>query len=156
MSEEKNKTKFEQIIDDISNSTSELILSWTKHSAGDISNWFSLMESIVQIIENKYGKTIKGIDKANIATKAIIDVAHNLWDKYTSELSDEEKEHLKNGDLKILCVIMDNPSILTASTSFLKKLLDHIDTDGDGEITANECKMFWCCGNANACSKEDK
>lgn len=153
MSEEKSKTKFESIIDEITKDASELILSWTKQSAGDITNWFSLMESLVEIIENKYGRTIKGVEKANIATKAIITVAQSLWDKYTSDLSDEEKDHLRNGDLKILSIIMDNPSILKASTSFLKKLLDHIDKDGDGEITADECKMFWCCGNVNACSK---
>ena len=154
MGEESKTNNFQEIIDDITEQASSLILDWTRSNAGDISQWFSLMESLVSIIQNKYGKILKGIEKADVATNAIISLAQKLWDKYTNELSEAEIEDLRNGELKILVVIMDNPAILKASTSIFKQLLNYIDKDGDGEISQDECKMFWCCGNANVCNKK--
>ena len=71
-------------------------------------------------------------------------------------LTEEEQLVLRQGDLKVLCTILDNPSILTASTGFLRRLLDYIDTDDDGEITKNECLAFLCCGNTDPCPLKKK
>ena len=148
--------KIDNAVTKISDEIAELVHEWTQKEAGDISQWFAVMESIVKIIQNKYGDSLTGIEKAEVATKGIVSIAQQLWSKYIDGLTEEEVEKLRNGDLKILVVIIDNPSILQASTTFFKKLLNYIDKDGDGEITQEECCMFWCCGNPNPCGKKKK
>jgi len=149
-----------QVLDDIVKEITEksagLILEWTKERAGDIAQWFSLMESIVKITQDNYAGQLTGIEKADVSTRAVLGLAQQLWDKWTDGLSDEEKHQMRQGELKTVAIIMDNPAILKASTSFLKKLLNFIDKDGDGEISADECKMFWCCGSTNVCKKKSK
>ena len=144
----------DDIIKEITEKSAELILEWTKENAGDIGQWFSLMESIVKITQDNYGGKLSGIEKAEVATAAVLGLAQQLWDKWTEGLSEVEKTQVREGELKTIAIIMDNPSILKASTSFLKKLLNYIDKDGDGEISADECKMFWCCGSVNVCNKK--
>ena len=144
----------DDIVKEMTEKSAELILEWTKENAGDIGQWFSLMESIVKLTQDDYGGKLTGIQKADVSTRAIVNLAHQLWDKWTDGLSEEEKKQVREGELKTVALIMDNPAILKASTSFLKKLLNYIDKDGDGEISADECKMFWCCGSVNVCNKK--
>lgn len=122
----------------------ELIVGWTKGAAGDICNWFSLMERVISVVQTTYKGKLTGIQKAEVATGTVIGLAQQLWDKWTSGLSGEERLRLKCGELKIMVMIMDNPEILNASTPFLKRLLNYVDRDRNGEITAGECKHAFC------------
>ena len=145
--EEQVKDKVTQMVEAASN----LIEGWTKQDAGDIGKWFGVMESLVKLVQDKHVGEMTGIEKAELATDTIIQLARKCLKKHIDGLSKEEADKLKNGELKMLLVIIENPSILKASTSIFKKILQSIDKDGDGNISAEECKMFWCCGKLDAC-----
>ena len=151
-----SEDKFTQSIDQIVEQCSELVLDWTNQKAGNMLSWYSVMQSIMGVIENKWGKSLKGLEKAEIATGAVVKIARNVWDKTIEGMTEEEQQELRSGELKILCLLMDNPEILSASTSILKKVLNYIDVDGDGEISAAECKYFWCCGKLRGLPKPTK
>ena len=131
---EPSEDKFTQSIDQIVEQCSELVLNWTNQKAGNMLSWYSVMQSIMGVIENKWGKSLKGIEKAEVATAAVVKIARNVWDKTIVDMTEEEQQELRTGELKILCLLMDNPEILSASTSILKKVLNYIDVDGDGDV----------------------
>ena len=113
--------------------SSSLIDGWSSEDAGDIGKWFGVMESLVKLIQDEYVGKMTGIEKAELATNTVIELARACLKKHIDGLSEEEANKLRNGSLKILLVIVENPSILKASTSIFKKLLQTIDKDGDGE-----------------------
>lgn len=113
---------------------------WNESQTSNIQNWFKLMSSIVQEIEQRYGGgVLTGVQKAELASDTVSKIAQLMWNKFTFEKTVEEIDSLRKGPLKMLCVIMDNPEILKASTTFLKQLLKALDTNNDGEISVEEC-----------------
>ena len=66
-----SEDKFAQSIDQIVEQCSELVLDWTNQKAGNMLSWYSVMQSIMGVIENKWGKSLKGIEKAEIAIFSI-------------------------------------------------------------------------------------
>tara|TARA_R110000851_G_scaffold64885_1_gene147501 strand:- start:2 stop:415 length:414 start_codon:yes stop_codon:yes gene_type:complete len=121
-----------------------LIVNWTNSKVGNISTWFKLFQEIMTAIENDFGE-MPGIDKASLAMDEIQILLNMVWKSRTINLDEMEIELLKKGELKSLWVLIDNPSILMFSTSILKKIMNHIDTDDDGEISKKECHSFFCC-----------
>ena len=121
-----NEDKFKQNVDEIVEQCSELVVDWSNKEAGDMIHWFTVMRSIMGVIESKWGQTLTGIQKAEVATSSVVAIAHGIWDKTIEGMTPEEEQALRTGELKILCVLMDNPEILNASTSILKKILDFI------------------------------
>lgn len=148
-----NDTKFEHclddLIDDVTKQCATLVMEWTRKTAGSLEQWFMLMESVVRCVQSGYKGKLTGIEKAEVATATVTGLARHLWDQWTETLTDGEKQELARGELRVLHMVMENPEILRASTSFLKKLLKHIDRDGDGEISNDECTMFLCCGGCS-------
>ena len=67
-----SEDKFAQSIDQIVEQCSELVLDWTNQKARNMLSWYSVMQSIMGVIENKWGKSLKGLEKAEIATGAVV------------------------------------------------------------------------------------
>ena len=134
-----SKQELRQEIIDIKLKLKKTLDIWTEDQSGNINEWYNLMSKIVKIIQDNYGGKMKGTEKAILASQTINNIANNLWAKFTHNLSQDEKNELKKGKLKILALVMENPEILEASTSFLKQLLTVLDTNNDGEISAEEC-----------------
>ena len=140
-----NKKLMNTRIDNLVEYSSVLISSWTQKEAGDMNSWLKLMEEIVKVIQDRYVGELKGVEKAELATDVVVQIAKNVYEKHMANLDVEEQKKLKENELKVLVLIIENPIILNASTSIFKKLLRTIDKNKDGEITMDECKQFWCC-----------
>ena len=108
--------------------------------------WFGLAQTIASYAQTLSQGKLTGIEKACCVTEAIVLTAQSIWVKHTESLSEEEADKLKQGFLRTVCTIIENPDIIKGSTTILKKLLNLIDKNKDGEISKKECHMFWCCG----------
>ena len=141
--EEQVEKKVEDKVTQMVEEASSLIEGWSRHDAGDIGKWFGVMESLVKLIQDKHVGEMTGIEKAELATDTIIQLARNCLKKHIDGLSKEEEDKLRNGELKILLVIIENPSILKASTSIFKKILQSIvDKDGMEILVQKNVKCF--------------
>lgn len=132
----------EKNITNLVNKASALISKWTNKEAGDFSMWVDLIKPIVVIVKEQSDDT--QIDSIKLA----IQIVQRLAQKYY----DDHKDKLDEGVRRVLDFIMsDNGSfILNTSTGLLGRLLDEIDTNNDGQISADECKNFFarmclCC-----------
>ena len=116
-----------------------------------------IIRDLVEISISQTKITMGAEVKAHAEKKAEERILDVLVSK-TSSASTREgfRNKLRTGELKILCLLMDNPEILSASTGILKKVLNYIDVDGDGEISAAECKYFFCCGKLRGLPKPKK
>ena len=95
------------------------VLGWNITMLGNIQQWFQLMSRIVSEIEERHGQGVMtGIEKAHIASETVSELALLAWSKFSNGKTPEEVAELKNGPLKMLSVIIDNPEILKASTTF--------------------------------------
>lgn len=133
MSEDKS------VIGEIVSTVQSNFASWTMDDVERMSNWFDLMSKVMEHIETRHGQVLKGIEKASLATDTIVSIANNLYQKFTQNLPEDKINELRSGKLKMMIVIMENPDILKASTSFLKKVLNVLDTNNDGEVSVEEC-----------------
>ena len=143
MSDKKEETKHETLllvasnkdvqkskhVKHVVNFVQDIMAFWNDEDFRSLTKWYELMTDVVPYIERWYGSSLNGVQKAECATTAIVSVMKEL----VKEQSDNPLLHL----------IIDNPIILTASTGMAKKLYNHIDADGDGVITGQECRA--CC-----------
>ena len=142
-----HKDTIKESVDTTSAKLGEITASWTHANIGDFSDWFKLMKHSMRLIElNGDASKLSGINKAEIATSSVVNIARSFYEEYTDTLGQEAIEKLKKGKLKVVVVIMENPDILNASSGFLKSILSVIDVDGDGEISAKECRDACFCG----------
>ena len=137
---EKNDKEYNEYINIFINSTVHLIDQWTEKEAGNFDSWLQLMQSVMIVIQKNYKKT--GIEKAEIS----IDVVQKLAEYYYNK----NKNKLSENSIKVLNLVMsDNGAfLLNGATSFIKRILNSIDTNNDGEISNDECKNFFrkfCC-----------
>ena len=137
--------KFQTIINDLIDTGLEIVKDWTDKSMSDMNEWFALMQAIMKFTEYNYSKKLSGVEKALCTTNAVVGIANHLYKQYIESLSESEILELRNGKLKTAVLIMDNPEILNASTSFLKELLKYIDINKDNKISKNELRNFFCC-----------
>ena len=119
---------------------SSLISKWTNKEAGDFSMWIDLVKPIGVIIREQSDNT--QIESIQLAVKII----QRLAQKYYQD----HKHHLEEGVRKVLDFVMSENGgfILNTSTSLFGRLLNEIDANNDGQITADECKNFFakiCC-----------
>ena len=142
------KDKYDVVIEELSENFSELVLRWSESEFGSFDNWLQLLKNMMKFLQKEHGE-LKGIEKAECATKAIVELSTRIYNKQTKDLSDEEINNLKSGKLKMVVLVMENPEILKSATGLLKKTLKMLDTNGDGEITGDEVKGFikskFCC-----------
>ena len=92
------------------------------------STWYSLVQDLVELIEAMAMKTTSGVDKAQYVTKTIIETIQKL--------------HIDND---VVNTILQNPDILTASTTLAKNIFNLVDKNKDGEISTKEWYSFFCC-----------
>lgn len=127
------------VIGNIASSVQSIVRAWTEKDIGEMKNWFYLMSKIMEQIEVRHGHTLKGVEKASLATDTIVSIASNLYHRLSQRLSESELEDARSGRFQTLLLIMDHPDILKASTTFLKQVLATLDTNQDGEISVQEC-----------------
>ena len=143
------KDKYDKIIEKLAENFSELVLRWTESEFGSFDNWLQLLKNIMIFLDNNYGD-LKGIEKAECSTKAIVELSTRIYKKQTNELSEEEKQELRTGKLKMVVLVMENPEVLKSATGILKKTLKMLDANNDGEVSSDEIKGFFkrtfgCC-----------
>ena len=105
---------------------------------GNLSFWMSLLRRIMQFIQASV--KLKGLDKMEIALSSIRELATTLLETNPAEIDENTKKTLN-------AVLSDDGlGLLGAATGVIKDFMRQIDKDGDGEISAQECKdMFSCC-----------
>ena len=59
----------------------------------------------------KSDKKLTGIEKMEVATSVVVKIGKSIWDKYMDGLPPEEEERLRQGDLKVVAAIIENPFI---------------------------------------------
>ena len=145
---ESTKDKYDIIIEELSENFSDLVLRWSENQFGSFDNWLQLLKNMMIFLQKEHSN-LKGIEKAECATKAVVELATRIYNKQTQNLSEEEKNNLKNGKLKMVVLVMENPDILKSATGILKKTLQAFDANNDGEVSCDEVKGFFkskfCC-----------
>ena len=124
------------------------MLRWSESQFGNFDNWLQLLKNMMTFLQKEHGN-LKGIEKAECASKAIVELSTRIYNKQTESLSEEEKNNLRSGKLKMVVLVMENPDILKSATGILKKTLQVFDANNDGEVSCNEIKGFFkskfCC-----------
>lgn len=144
------KDKYDTIIEHITSNFSDLVLRWSESEFGSFDNWLQLLKNMMKFLQQEHGD-LKGIEKAECASKAIVGLSISIYNKQTKDLSEEEKNNLRSGKLKMVVLVMENPEILKSATGILKKTLKMFDANNDGEVSCNEVKGFfkskfcYCC-----------
>ena len=145
---ESAKDKYDIIIEELAENFSQLVLRWSESEFGSFDNWLQLLKNMMKFLQKEHGD-LKGIEKAECASKAVVELSTRIYNKQTQDLSEEEKNNLKNGKLKMVILVMENPDILKSATGILKKTLQVFDANNDGEISGDEIKGFFksklCC-----------
>lgn len=145
---ESAKDKYDIIIEDLSENFSQLVLRWSESEFGNFDNWLQLLKNMMKFLQKEHGD-LKGIEKAECASKAVVELSTRIYNKQTQDLSEEEKNNLKSGKLKMVVLVMENPDILKSATGILKKTLQVFDANNDGEVSSDEIKGFFksklCC-----------
>ena len=142
------KDKYDLVIEELSENFSELVLRWSESEFGSFDNWLQLLKNMMKFLQKEHGD-LKGIEKAECASKAVVELSTRIYNKQTQDLSEEEKNNLKSGKLKMVVLVMENPDILKSATGILKKTLQVFDANNDGEVSSDEIKGFFksklCC-----------
>ena len=116
----------------------EMISSnWTQTQFGSLNEWMVLLKTIMGIIQKTY--KIPGVQKSSLAIDVLQDIATIIIDENVANLNEEQLKTVKT------VLSSEGFQLLSVSTSFLKQIISNIDTDGDGEISKEECHAF-CCG----------
>jgi len=129
-------------IDSLFNQFVPLIRKWKAYDVGSLENWIGLLKQVMKGIE-KAGTINGGVAKSTVAIDVIQKLAQVLIDENPAKLTDEQ--------LKTVRFILtdDGVAALKVSAGLLKKLINIIDTNKDGEISSEELKSFWkkyfCC-----------
>lgn len=105
---------------------------------GNLSFWMALLRKIMQFIQTSI--KLKGLDKMEIALSSIKELASTLLETNPADIDEQTKKTLN-------AVLSDEGlGLLGAATGVFKDFMRKIDTDGDGEISAQECRdLFSCC-----------
>ena len=146
---ESTKDKYDIIIEELSENFSDLVLRWSENQFGSFDNWLQLLKNMMTFLQKEHSN-LKGIEKAECAAKAVVELSTRIYNKQTQNLSEEEKNNLKNGKLKMVVLVMENPDILKSATGILKKTLQVFDANNDGEVSCDEVKGFF---KSKFCSK---
>ena len=145
---ESAKDKYDIIIEELAENFSQLVLRWSENEFGSFDNWLQLLKNMMKFLQKEHGD-LKGIEKAECASKAVVELSTRIYNKQTQDLSEEEKNNLKSGKLKMVVLVMENPDILKSATGILKQTLQAFDTNNDGEVSSDEIKGFFksklCC-----------
>jgi hypothetical protein len=145
---ESAKDKYDIIIEELAEHFSQLVLRWSESEFGSFDNWLQLLKNMMKFLQKEHGD-LKGIEKAECASKAVVELSTRIYNKQTQDLSEEEKNNLKSGKLKMVVLVMENPDILKSATGILKQTLQVFDTNNDGEVSSDEIKGFFksklCC-----------
>ena len=145
---ESAKDKYDIIIEELAENFSQLVLRWSENEFGSFDNWLQLLKNMMKFLQKEHGD-LKGIEKAECASKAVVELSTRIYNKQTQDLSEEEKNNLKSGKLKMVVLVMENPDILKSATGILKKTLQVFDANNDGEVSSDEIKGFFksklCC-----------
>lgn len=145
---ESAKDKYDIIIEELAENFSQLVLRWSENEFGSFDNWLQLLKNMMKFLQKEHGD-LKGIEKAECASKAVVELSTRIYNKQTQDLSEEEKNNLKSGKLKMVVLVMENPDILKSATGILKQTLQVFDTNNDGEVSSDEIKGFFksklCC-----------
>ncbi len=105
---------------------------------GNLSFWMSLLKDIMALIQSTV--KLKGLDKMEIAMDSIHKLANAVLETNPGELD-------MNTHKTINIVLSDEGlGIMKATTGIIKNFMRSIDTNGDGEISSQECRdLFSCC-----------
>ena len=129
-------------IDSLFNQFVPLIRKWKAHDVGSLENWIGLLKQVMKGIE-KAGTINGGVAKSTVAIDVIQKLAQVLIYENPAKLTDEQLKTVR-------FILTDNgAAALKVSAGLLKKLINIIDTNKDGEISSEELKSFWkkyfCC-----------
>ena len=145
MSENDKDTTVDPIeitINNLFNEFVPLVRKWKSYDVGSLESWIGLLKQVMRSVE-KIDNINGGIAKSTVA----IDVLHRL----AQVLIDENPGKLTDEQLKTVRFILteEGVSALKVSAGLLKKLINVIDTNKDGEISSEEMHNFWrkyfCC-----------
>lgn len=131
----------ENNVDDLINRALKLISKWTNKEAGDLSLWLDLLSPVSKIVAENTDKT--QIENIKLSITIVQKLAVKFYEKNNEELDDTVRAVLD-------FIISENGAIiLNGSTTLIGKLLNDIDENKDGKISAEElkkyCEKICCC-----------
>ena len=104
----------------------------------NVSYWINLLSQIMSYIQRSM--KLPGLKKMEIALTSIESIVKMLLEKNVGNLNDETIATLN------LIISSDGMNILAGSTSMIKQFMNRLDSNNDGEISAEECSsIFPCC-----------
>ena len=125
---------------------SDIVGNFTDTDLSKMSKWYNLLDELMRYIQKHNPKHLHGYDKGFIVIEAIIIVMNAVYDNHTKNCKKKQIKELRNGKLKLMVAIMENPTILLHATVQFKQLIKYIDLDKNGKISRKEVKTFFCCG----------
>lgn len=134
---------YKNIINETVNTFSDLILSWSDNEIGNFDKWLSLLKTIIIFLTKTYPNMTE-IEKSDLSVKIVVELCIVLYDKNKENMNEEEITELKNGRLRIVILIINNPDILRGSVVILNDLLNKMDTNNDGKVSCKELLSFIC------------
>ena len=135
--------KYKNIVKETVDNFSDLILDWSDSEFGSFDKWISLLKNIVQYL-TKHHQNMTEIEKMDFSVKIVVELAIILYDKYTENKTEDEINELKNGKLRIIVLIINNPDILRTSVNMLNDVLKKMDADNDGKVSMKEFWSYIC------------
>ena len=153
MSEKESKNAFPVVVDEYDKITQEtvdhfkpLVKRWKARDVGDFQSWLSLLKQIMKVLESKASHE-GGIAKATLAIDIIQKLAQMFIDENIANLNEDQMKTVN------LILSDEGAAMLRVSTGLLKRLLNAIDTNNDGNISTTEAQSFFkkifcfCCKN---------
>jgi len=113
--------------------------NWNNSDISSSDKWMDLFSDVCNTIQQEFQGKLLGNEKADMATNILSGVAGLVKDKNSNLLSGKQRETLdmfSSNQGKVL---------LKASTGIIKQLINFVDINGDGQISAAECKASFCC-----------
>ena len=135
-SQEDTKKRIQKEVDNAIEQFKDEVL--TSGDVGQLSFWMSLLRKIMQWIQSSV--KMKGLDKMEIALDSVKSLAQMLLDSNVANIDEKAASTLKT------VLSEEGLGLMGAATSVIKDFMRKIDTDGDGEISMDECaNLFSCC-----------
>ena len=133
---EPSKEDYDNIVEDLSETFTELVKEWSRETVGELSQWINLFKEIMESAQKL--ESVPGLTKANISIDVISAIAQGLIDNNVADLPESSLSTVK------LILSDSGLQILKASTSMIKDMMGKIDANNHGEISLDELGDFFC------------
>ena len=131
----------ESMIEKLTNETMGLVKDWSNEQFGSFKDWFELGSEIKKMIDKL--KNANQIDKILVSLEVLHRVARKIMTLHEDKIDGKAREVVE------YFISDTNNDILTGAMGIIGDLLNDIDTNNDGHITKEECKVYckkiWCC-----------